>query len=181
MRCSRARPMVRSRRLPAWSRETVWRWRHSDEHFIAALNLRRAELWRGTADSLPGLVPKAAGVRAAALDAPSAEVRLNAVGVVLRAAGLASGPLAPGSIRTTRSTPTGSARQSLENAPRRSTRCCAARCPDGSLRVVSASPEAVARRCAAKCWRCVATCICGRWGSASVSAITVEPPGTYVA
>lgn len=83
------------------TRETVNRWQHTDEHFIAAMNEQRAALWRGSRDALRSLVPKAVRVLGAALDDPSAQVRLNAVGVVLRAAGLAAGPLEPAARLTT--------------------------------------------------------------------------------
>jgi transposase-like protein len=79
-------------------RTTVSRWANRDPHFMAALNLRRQELWRDLTDGLRALLPRAVEVLAAELDGDN---RLAAAMHILKTCGfpggvsLAAGPTDP--------------------------------------------------------------------------------------
>jgi hypothetical protein len=73
-------------------RSTVSKWVNHHAGFQAALNQRRQELWADLVDHLRSLAPKAVAVLARELDG---ETPMPAALAILRACGLANGPLAP--------------------------------------------------------------------------------------
>jgi hypothetical protein len=66
------------------ARQTVNGWRHHDPAFIAALNVRRMEIWEDTHDRIRGMATRACDVLAGALDGP-VETSLPAAVHVLKA------------------------------------------------------------------------------------------------
>jgi Homeodomain-like domain len=85
-------------------RQTVWRWRHQDARFIAALNAERLQTWSVTRDRLLSLTTKALGVIDRALDAGDVQAAL----AMLRLFGRSlpepkpSGPTTPGEVERQR-------------------------------------------------------------------------------
>src|SRR5262245_17370930 len=74
------------------TRQTVSQWAHHHAGFQAELNQRRQELWADLVDHLRSLAPKAVQVLARELDG---DTPMPAALAILRACGLANGPLAP--------------------------------------------------------------------------------------
>src|SRR5262245_38555114 len=73
-------------------RPTVSQWVNHHPGFQAALNQRRQELWADLVDHLRSLAPKAVAVLAKELDSDNP---MPAALAILRACGLANGPLVP--------------------------------------------------------------------------------------
>jgi hypothetical protein len=73
-------------------RLTVSQWVNHHPGFQAALNLRRRELWADLVDHLRALAPRAVQILANALES---DQPMPAALAILRACGLANGPLAP--------------------------------------------------------------------------------------
>ena len=70
--------------------ETVSRWVNHDPDFIATMNARRVDVWRGNVDRLRALTSKAIETIETVLEqSPDERVRLAAAVAVLRAGGLA--------------------------------------------------------------------------------------------
>lgn len=80
------------------NRVTVTRWRLYSPAFIAALNVRRAEVWSVAADQLRALLPKAVAALGAELDNPDSPHRVKAAVELLKLVtptGPAVGPTDP--------------------------------------------------------------------------------------
>jgi hypothetical protein len=61
------------------ARSTVWRWRTADPGFVAELNRRREELWRGSCDRLRAMLPDALDVLEEAVAAGDRQAALALV------------------------------------------------------------------------------------------------------
>ena len=66
-------------------RSTVWRWRHHNDDFRAALAEGREALREGTADALQALTEKAIRVLDTAMESENEHLRVKAAGLVLKA------------------------------------------------------------------------------------------------